>query len=65
MKSSTRTAQAPVEARLRDPKTGATRSGRGRTPAWINDAGHWNRFLIQRQISSAIGACKLARVSLY
>ncbi|MGV8399227.1 H-NS histone family protein [Pseudomonas aeruginosa] len=40
-------AKAPVEAKYRDPKTGATWSGRGRAPAWIKDAKNRNRFLIQ------------------
>ncbi|RQZ17324.1 H-NS histone family protein [Burkholderia sp. Bp9031] len=39
-------AKAPTEARYRDPKTGATWSGRGRAPAWIKDAKNRNRFLI-------------------
>ncbi|KVK74270.1 DNA-binding protein [Burkholderia cepacia] len=39
--------KAPVEAKYRDPKTGATWSGRGRAPAWIKDAKNRNRFLIQ------------------
>ncbi|UEB99677.1 H-NS histone family protein [Burkholderia vietnamiensis] len=36
------------EAKYRDPKTGATWSGRGRAPAWIKDAKNRNRFLIQQ-----------------
>jgi len=40
-------AAAPVQAKYRDPKTGATWSGRGRAPAWIKDAKNRNRFLIQ------------------
>ncbi|VWB62826.1 DNA-binding protein [Burkholderia lata] len=40
-------AKAPVEAKYRDPKTGATWSGRGRAPSWIKDAKNRNRFLIQ------------------
>ncbi|AIO43720.1 MULTISPECIES: H-NS histone family protein [Burkholderia] len=40
-------AGAPVQAKYRDPKTGATWSGRGRAPAWIKDAKNRNRFLIQ------------------
>ncbi|WP_321967543.1 H-NS histone family protein [Burkholderia cepacia] len=40
-------AKASVEAKYRDPKTGATWSGRGRAPAWIKDAKNRNRFLIQ------------------
>ncbi|MBY4692755.1 H-NS histone family protein [Burkholderia latens] len=39
--------KAPAEAKYRDPKTGATWSGRGRAPAWIKDAKNRNRFLIQ------------------
>ncbi|MGU7775702.1 H-NS histone family protein [Burkholderia sp. MR1-5-21] len=39
--------KGPVEAKYRDPKTGATWSGRGRAPAWIKDAKNRNRFLIQ------------------
>ncbi|WP_175783906.1 H-NS family nucleoid-associated regulatory protein [Burkholderia ambifaria] len=38
---------ALVEAKYRDPKTGATWSGRGRAPAWIKDAKNRNRFLIE------------------
>ncbi|MDR6498613.1 DNA-binding protein H-NS [Burkholderia ambifaria] len=45
-KSGTQT-KAPTEAKYRDPKTGATWSGRGRAPAWIKDAKNRNRFLIQ------------------
>jgi DNA-binding protein H-NS len=41
-------AMAPVEAKYRDPKTGATWSGRGRAPAWIKDAKNRSRFLIQQ-----------------
>ncbi|ABK11947.1 MULTISPECIES: H-NS histone family protein [Burkholderia] len=41
------TAKVPVEAKYRDPKTGATWSGRGRAPAWIKDVKNRNRFLIQ------------------
>lgn len=40
-------ATAAVGAKYRDPKTGATWSGRGRAPAWIKDAKNRNRFLIQ------------------
>ncbi|WP_126221038.1 H-NS family nucleoid-associated regulatory protein [Burkholderia vietnamiensis] len=44
---SAKQAQAAVEAKYRDPRTGATWSGRGRAPAWIKDAKNRNRFLIQ------------------
>lgn len=35
-----------LPARYRDPKTGATWSGRGRPPDWIRNAKNRNRFLI-------------------
>ncbi|MGU7812739.1 H-NS histone family protein [Burkholderia sp. AW49-1] len=44
---SARQTKAPAEAKYRDPKTGATWSGRGRAPAWIKDAKNRNRFLVQ------------------
>ncbi|MFP3710202.1 H-NS histone family protein [Paraburkholderia sp. SIMBA_009] len=37
---------ARVAARYRDPKMGATWSGRGRAPNWIKDAKNRDRFLI-------------------
>ncbi|AOK45334.1 H-NS family nucleoid-associated regulatory protein [Burkholderia vietnamiensis] len=43
---SAKQANVPVEAKYRDPKTGATWSGRGRAPAWITDVKNRNRFLI-------------------
>ncbi|WP_084162768.1 H-NS histone family protein [Paraburkholderia bannensis] len=36
----------PVAAKYKDPKTGATWSGRGRAPAWIANAKNRDRFLI-------------------
>jgi DNA-binding protein H-NS len=39
-------ARGPVPAKYRDPKTGATWSGRGRTPAWLKDVKNRDRFLI-------------------
>ncbi|ABB05646.1 H-NS family nucleoid-associated regulatory protein [Burkholderia lata] len=42
-----RSAKAVVDAKYRDPKTGATWSGRGRAPAWIKDAKNRDRFQIQ------------------
>lgn len=38
------TSKAPVAPKYRDPKTGATWSGRGRAPAWIGK--NRDRFLI-------------------
>jgi DNA-binding protein H-NS len=35
-----------VPAKYRDPKTGATWSGRGRVPNWIKDVKNRERFLI-------------------
>ncbi|RQQ88706.1 H-NS histone family protein [Burkholderia stagnalis] len=45
----TGTARAKVEAapKYRDPKSGATWTGRGRAPAWIVDVKNRNRFLIK------------------
>ncbi|RQU98866.1 H-NS histone family protein [Burkholderia cenocepacia] len=43
----TRKTATPVEAKYRDPQSGATWSGRGRAPAWIKDAKKRERFLIQ------------------
>lgn len=40
-------AKTPAEAKYRDPKTGATWSGRGRAPSWIKNAKNRDRFLIQ------------------
>ncbi|MDR6504172.1 DNA-binding protein H-NS [Burkholderia ambifaria] len=41
--SSTR---APIAPKYRDPKTGATWSGRGKAPQWIANAKNRDRFLI-------------------
>lgn len=41
-----KTAGTAVPARYRDPKTGATWSGRGRAPNWIKEAKNRDRFLI-------------------
>ncbi|KUY90184.1 MULTISPECIES: H-NS family nucleoid-associated regulatory protein [unclassified Burkholderia] len=38
---------APVAPKYRDPKTGATWSGRGRAPQWIAGAKNRDRFLIK------------------
>jgi DNA-binding protein H-NS len=35
--------------KYRDPKTGATWSGKGRAPAWIANARNRDRFLIEQQ----------------
>ncbi|MCA8023594.1 H-NS histone family protein [Burkholderia metallica] len=40
-------AKSMAEAKYRDPKSGATWSGRGRAPAWIKDVKNRDRFLIQ------------------
>lgn len=39
-------ARSVSPAKYRDPRTGATWSGRGRTPNWIKDAKNRDRFLI-------------------
>lgn len=46
---------AGLDAKYRDPKTGATWSGRGRAPAWIASAKDRTRFLID---SAGLGAAK-------
>lgn len=38
--------KAPAAAKYRDPKTGATWSGKGRAPAWIASAKNRERYLI-------------------
>ena len=40
-------ARPPVEAKYRDPQTGATWSGRGRAPAWLGK--NRDKFLIAAQ----------------
>ncbi|WP_420213421.1 H-NS histone family protein (plasmid) [Burkholderia aenigmatica] len=39
-------AKSPSTPKYRDPKTGATWSGKGRAPAWITKAKNRDRFLI-------------------
>ncbi|WP_322074804.1 H-NS histone family protein [Burkholderia cepacia] len=39
--------RAPVAPKYRDPKSGATWSGRGKAPQWIAGAKNRDRFLIQ------------------
>lgn len=41
--------RAPVAPKYRDPKTGATWSGRGKAPQWIAKARKRDRFLIEQQ----------------
>ncbi|WP_082248898.1 H-NS family nucleoid-associated regulatory protein [Burkholderia pseudomallei] len=41
-------AKTPVPPKYRDPKTGATWSGRGREPSWIKGKKH-ERFLIKAE----------------
>ncbi|MBJ9594138.1 H-NS histone family protein [Burkholderia seminalis] len=43
----TTTARVPLAPKYRDPKTGATWSGRGKAPQWIAGAKNRDRFLIQ------------------
>jgi DNA-binding protein H-NS len=40
--------RAPVAPKYRDPKTGATWSGRGKAPHWIANAKNRDRFLIEQ-----------------
>lgn len=43
----TKAAKTPLPPKYRDPKTGKTWSGRGRTPAWLGK--NPNRFLIAQE----------------
>jgi DNA-binding protein H-NS len=43
-------------AKYRDPKTGATWTGRGRPPAWLPAAGKRDRFLIEPPAAKPTGA---------
>ncbi|MGU3779039.1 H-NS histone family protein [Burkholderia metallica] len=40
--------RAPIAPKYRDPKTGATWSGRGKAPHWIAGAKNRTRFLIEQ-----------------
>ncbi len=40
--------RAPIAPKYRDPKTGATWSGRGKAPQWIANAKNRDRFLIEQ-----------------
>lgn len=40
--------RAPIAPKYRDPKTGATWSGRGKAPHWIAQAKNRSRFLIEQ-----------------
>lgn len=40
--------RAPIAPKYRDPKTGATLSGRGKAPQWIANAKNRDRFLIEQ-----------------
>ncbi|HDR9882068.1 H-NS histone family protein [Burkholderia cenocepacia] len=40
--------RAPIAPKYRDPKTGATWSGRGKAPQWIAKAKNRDRFLIEQ-----------------
>jgi DNA-binding protein H-NS len=42
-------AKSALPPKYRDPKTGATWSGRGRHPSWIKTAKNPDRFLIENQ----------------
>ncbi|WP_232444574.1 H-NS histone family protein [Burkholderia ubonensis] len=42
------TAKSASVPKYRDPKTGATWSGKGRAPAWITKARNRDRFLIEQ-----------------
>ncbi|SDJ36225.1 DNA-binding protein H-NS [Paraburkholderia steynii] len=56
-----------VSAKYRDPKTGATWSGRGRAPVWIASAKNRDRFLVDGgvQASKAVAAAPAKRAGNY
>ncbi|WP_116137406.1 H-NS family nucleoid-associated regulatory protein [Trinickia diaoshuihuensis] len=45
---------APAAVKYRDPKSGATWSGRGRAPAWIAQVKNRNKFLVDGHASGAL-----------
>jgi len=45
-------------AKYRDPKSGASWSGRGRAPAWIASAKDRSKFLISESVSTAVPSAK-------
>ncbi|CAI9009856.1 MULTISPECIES: H-NS family nucleoid-associated regulatory protein [Burkholderia cepacia complex] len=45
-RAATSSTRAPIAPKYRDPKTGATWSGRGKPPQWIANAKNRDRFLI-------------------
>jgi DNA-binding protein H-NS len=47
-RSATSSPRAPIAPKYRDPKTGATWSGRGKAPQWIAKARNRDRFLIEQ-----------------
>lgn len=47
-----------VKAKYRDPKSGATWSGRGRAPAWIAQAKNRDRFLVDGEAESSAAPAK-------
>lgn len=57
-KSAART--KPVAPKYADPKSGATWSGRGRTPAWIKDVKDRSRFLINGSAGEKATGAKAA-----
>jgi DNA-binding protein H-NS len=56
--------RGPQPPMYRDPKTGATWTGRGRAPAWIAGAKDRARFLIAAQKSTEAAAPKAAKKAL-
>ncbi len=52
---------AGTTAKYRDPKSGATWSGRGRAPAWIASAKERSRFLVDANVASAAPAASTVK----
>jgi len=55
--------RGPQPAKYRDPKSGATWSGRGRAPAWLAGVKNLNAFLISAESGSAATASAPAKKS--
>ncbi|NIE66851.1 H-NS family nucleoid-associated regulatory protein [Burkholderia sp. Ax-1719] len=62
----TATKAADVVVKYRDPKSGATWSGRGRAPSWIASAKDRNRFLVDESTAiSSLDSAKPAKAGKY
>jgi DNA-binding protein H-NS len=58
--ASAKASQSVAAAKYRDPKSGATWSGRGRAPAWIASAKDRTKFLISEASAKVVAPAKKA-----